>query len=123
MAHWEFHAWVLVLMAWVFLPFYYTSGVQTMPEFLERRFGARARWILSLGSLAAYVLTKISVTVFAGALFFAVRRPERSWNIAGQTVSSFWIGAFTTVTLAGVYASFGGCWRWSTPIWSRPASF
>ncbi len=108
MAHWEFHAWVLVLMAWVFLPFYYNSGVQTMPEFLERRFGARARWILSLVSLAAYVLTKISVTVFAGALFFEVMLPEISLTIGGTTISSFWIGAFTTVTLAGIYASFGG---------------
>ncbi len=108
MAHWEFHAWVLVLMAWVFLPFYYKSGVQTMPEFLERRFGSRTRWILSLVSLAAYVLTKISVTVFAGALFFEVMLPEISLTIGGTTISSFWIGAFTTVTLAGVYASFGG---------------
>lgn len=107
-AHWEFHAWVLVLMAWVFLPFYYKSGVQTMPEFLERRFGSKARWILSLVSLAAYVLTKISVTVFAGALFFEVMLPELSFTIAGHTISSFWVGAFTTVTLAGVYASFGG---------------
>ena len=101
-AHWEFHAWVLVLMAWVFLPFYYKSGVQTMPEFLERRFGSKARWILSLVSLAAYVLTKISVTVFAGALFFEVMLPELSFTIAGHTISSFWVGAFTTVTLAGV---------------------
>ncbi len=108
MSHWEFHAWVLVLMAWVFLPFYYKSGVQTMPEFLERRFGARARWILSLVSLAAYVLTKISVTVFAGALFFEVMLPELSITVGGTVISSFWIGAFTTVTLAGVYASFGG---------------
>lgn len=108
MAHWELHAWVLVLMAWVFLPFYYHSGVQTMPEFLERRFGARARWILSLVSLSAYVLTKISVTVFAGALFFEVMLPELSLTLAGHVISSFWIGAFTTVTLAGVYASFGG---------------
>ncbi|HNX34791.1 MAG TPA: sodium:solute symporter [Kiritimatiellia bacterium] len=108
MAHWEFHAWVLVLMAWVFLPFYYNSGVQTMPEFLERRFGPRARWILSLVSLAAYVLTKISVTVFAGALFFEVMLPELSFKVGETVVSSFWIGAFTTVTLAGVYASFGG---------------
>ncbi len=108
MSHWEFHAWVLILMAWVFLPFYYNSGVQTMPEFLERRFGPRARWILSLVSLAAYVLTKISVTVFAGALFFEVMLPELSVTVGGTTVSSFWIGAFTTVTLAGVYASFGG---------------
>lgn len=108
MAHWEFHAWVLVLMAWVFLPFYYNSGVQTMPEFLERRFGPRARWILSLVSLAAYVLTKISVTVFAGALFFEVMLPEISITVGHTTIGSFWVGAFTTVMLAGVYASFGG---------------
>ena len=108
LSHLEFHSWVLILMCWVFLPFYYRSGVQTMPEFLERRFGSRARWILSLVSLAAYVLTKISVTVFAGALFFEVMMPEVHFAIGGVDVSSFWIGAFATVILAGVYASFGG---------------
>lgn len=108
LSHLELHSWVLILMCWVFLPFYYKSGVQTMPEFLERRFGARARWILSLVSLAAYVLTKISVTVFAGALFFEVMMPEVSFTVAGVTVTSFWIGAFATVILAGIYASFGG---------------
>ena len=108
MAHWELHAWVLILMSWVFLPFYYRSGVYTMPEFLERRFGARARWILSLVSLAAYVLTKVSVTVFAGALFFEVMLPEVQITIGGTVISSFWIGAFTTVTLAGIYSCFGG---------------
>ena len=56
-AHYEFHAWIVVLLAWVFVPFYYQSKVFTMPEFLERRFGPRPRWILSLVSLAAYVLT------------------------------------------------------------------
>jgi SSS family solute:Na+ symporter len=95
-------------MCWVFLPFYYKSGVQTMPEFLERRFGSRARWILSLVSLSAYVLTKISVTVFAGALFFEVMMPELHLSLGGIDVSSFWIGAFATVILAGIYASFGG---------------
>ena len=107
-SHWEFHAWVLVMMSWVFLPFYYNSGVSTMPEFLERRFGARARWILSLVSLAAYVLTKISVTVFAGALFFEVMMPEVQLTVGGTVVSSFWIGAVTTVILAGLYSSLGG---------------
>ena len=107
MAHWEFHAWVLVMMSWVFLPFYYNSGVSTMPEFLERRFGPKARWILSLVSLAAYVLTKISVTVYAGALFFEVMMPEVSLTIGGTVVSSFWIGAVLTVVLAGVYSSIG----------------
>lgn len=107
-AHWELHAWVLVMMSWVFLPFYYKSGVSTMPEFLERRFGAKARWILSLVSLAAYVLTKISVTVFAGALFFEVMMPEVQLTIGGTTITSFWIGAVATVILAGVYSSIGG---------------
>lgn len=108
MSHWEYHAWIIVMMSWVFLPFYYKSGVSTMPEFLERRFGAKARWILSIVSLCAYVLTKISVTVFAGALFFEVMVPEMSFTVAGSTISSFWIGAFVTVALAGVYSAFGG---------------
>ncbi|MBO7720779.1 MAG: sodium:solute symporter [Kiritimatiellae bacterium] len=107
-SHWELHAWVIVMMSWVFLPFYYKSGVSTMPEFLERRFGSRARWILSIVSLAAYVLTKISVTVYAGALFFEVMMPEVQLTVGGVAVSSFWIGAVATVVLAGVYASIGG---------------
>lgn len=107
-SHWEFHSWVLVMMSWVFLPFYYKSGVSTMPEFLERRFGAKARWILSLISLAAYVLTKISVTVFAGAIFFEVMMPEVQITIGSTVITSFWIGAIATVILAGVYSSIGG---------------
>jgi len=107
-AHLEFHSWILLTMCWVFLPFYYKSGVSTMPEFLERRFGPKARWLLSLVSLAAYVLTKISVTVFAGALFFEVMMPEVQLTVGGTVISSFWIGAVLTVILAGVYSSIGG---------------
>src|SRR5690606_36321990 len=70
MAHWELHAWVLILLAGFFVPFYYKSGVQTIPEFLARRFNPRARTILSVVSLVAYVFTKVSVTVFAGAIVF-----------------------------------------------------
>jgi SSS family solute:Na+ symporter len=61
----ELHAWLVLLMGWVFLPFYVRSGVFTMPEFLEKRFSAKSRWILSVFSLAAYILTKISVTIYA----------------------------------------------------------
>ena len=53
MAHYELHAWIVVLLAWIFVPFYYESKVFTMPEFLERRFGPKPRWMLSLVSLAA----------------------------------------------------------------------
>ena len=48
MAHYELHAWIVLLLGWLFLPFYIRSGVYTMPEFLERRFDARSRWFLSL---------------------------------------------------------------------------
>ena len=107
-SHWEFNSWIIVGMAWIFLPFYYKSGVSTMPEFIGRRFGERARWILTLVSLAAYVLTKIAVTVFAGAVFFQVMMPEVQFTIGTCTVTSFWIGAMLTVILAGVYSSIGG---------------
>ena len=108
LSHLEFHSFIIIFMCWVFLPFYYKSGVSTMPEFLERRFGAKARWILSLVSLAAYVLTKISVTVFAGALFFEVMMPEVQLTVGETVVTSFWIGAVLTVLLAGIYSSIGG---------------
>src|SRR5688572_28489862 len=69
-AHWELHAWIMILLAWVFVPFYYRSNVFTMPEFLEKRFSPKTRWVLSVVSLVAYVFTKVSVTVYAGAIVF-----------------------------------------------------
>jgi len=47
----EIHAWIVLLLGWVFYLF--------MPEFLEKRFDARARWILSIFSIIAYVWTNI----------------------------------------------------------------
>lgn len=104
MAHWELHAWVLILLAGLFVPFYYRSGVQTIPEFLERRFNARARTILSVVSLVAYVFTKVSVTVYAGAIVFQALLPDTF----GSRENAFWVGAFTTVILTGIYTVFGG---------------
>ena len=104
MAHWELHAWILILLAGFFVPFYYKSGVQTIPEFLERRFNARARWILSVVSLVAYVFTKVSVTVYAGAIVFQALLPDTF----GTPDNAFWVGAFTTVILTGIYTVFGG---------------
>lgn len=104
MAHWELHAWILILLAGFFVPFYYKSGVQTIPEFLERRFNARARGILSVVSLVAYVFTKVSVTVYAGAIVFQALLPDTF----GSPDNAFWVGAFTTVVLTGIYTVFGG---------------
>ncbi len=104
MAHWELHAWIMVLLAYFFVPFYYRSGVFTMPEFLERRFDSRARWILSIVSLTAYILTKVSVTVYAGALVFQTLLPDTF----GSPQAAFWVGAVSTVILTGIYTIFGG---------------
>src|SRR5690606_18408944 len=104
MAHWELHAWILILLAGFFVPFYYKAGVQTIPEFLERRFNARARTLLSVVSLVAYVFTKVSVTVYAGAIVFQALLPDTF----GSAENAFWVGAFTTVILTGIYTVFGG---------------
>jgi len=108
MAHWEMHAWCMLLLGWVFVPFYYRSNVFTMPEFLEKRFDSRSRWILSVVSLVAYVFTKVSVTVYAGALVFQTLLPEMKLTLFGQVWGPFWIGAFATVVLTGIYTIFGG---------------
>ncbi|MCX8157951.1 MAG: sodium:solute symporter [Verrucomicrobiae bacterium] len=104
MAHWELHAWCLIVLAGLFVPFYYKSGVQTIPEFLEKRFSARTRWILSVVSLVAYVFTKVSVTVYAGAIVFQALLPDTF----GSPQNAFWIGAFSTVVITGIYTVFGG---------------
>ena len=104
MGHWELHAWILIVLAGLFVPFYYKAGVQTIPEFLERRFSARARWILSCVSLVAYVFTKVSVTVYAGAIVFQALLPDTF----GSPQNAFWVGAFFTVIVTGVYTVFGG---------------
>jgi len=104
MAHWEMHAWVLIMLAWVFIPFYQRAGIFTMPEFLEKRFNAKSRWILSIVSLIAYVFTKVSVTVYAGGMVFGVLLPDTF----GTPENAFWIGALLTVTLTGLYTIFGG---------------
>jgi SSS family solute:Na+ symporter len=97
--------WLLPsLLAYFFVPFYYRSGVFTVPEFLEKRFNSKARWILSLVSLTAYVLTKVSVTVYAGALVFQTLLPD----VFGSPQAAFWVGAVSTVVLTGIYTVFGG---------------
>ncbi len=97
MAHYELHAWCILLLGWVFVPFYMRTKVFTMPEFLERRYSPTARWFLSIISLVAYVITKVSVTVYAGAVVF-------------QTLMGidFWTGALITVILTGIYTVLGG---------------
>ncbi len=104
LAHYELHAWCLLVLGWVMAPFYMRSKVYTMPEFLERRFSPTARWVLSLISLVAYVLTKVAVGIFAGGIVFGVLMPEV--NFLGM--NSFWIGSILVILLTGAYTIAGG---------------
>jgi SSS family solute:Na+ symporter len=108
MAHYELHAWCLLVLAWLFIPFYTRSLVFTMPEFLERRFSPTARWVLSIISLVAYVVTKLAVGIFAGGVVFAVLLPEARLNVGGYVLDAFWIGSVAVVALTGLYTVLGG---------------
>jgi SSS family solute:Na+ symporter len=104
MAHYELHAWCLLVLGWVMVPFYMRSKVFTMPEFLERRFTPTARWVLSIISLVAYVLTKIAVGIFAGGVVFSVLLPD----VHLGNLDSFWIGSVLVIVLTGLYTILGG---------------
>ncbi|MBN1362742.1 MAG: sodium:solute symporter [Sedimentisphaerales bacterium] len=108
MAHYELHAWCLLVLAWIMVPFYMRSKVFTMPEFLERRFSPVNRTVLSLISLVAYVLTKLAVGIFAGGVVFAVLIPNVSLTIGSITLDSFWIGSIAVILLTGIYTVMGG---------------
>jgi SSS family solute:Na+ symporter len=108
LAHYELHAWCLLVLGWVFVPFYMRSRVYTMPEFLERRFSPAARWVLSLISLVGYVLTKIAVGIFAGGIVFATLLPELAVTVGPYTLNSFWIGSVAVILMTGVYTVAGG---------------
>src|SRR5437763_1087353 len=88
---------ILLLLGWLFTPFYLRSGVYTMPEFLERRFNPAARTYFTWVSVIGYVLTKISVTLYAGGV---VIRAVTGWD--------FYTAAIVLIVVTGLYTIFGG---------------
>lgn len=104
MAHWEIQGWMILILGWVFVPFYSRSMVYTMPEFLEKRFNPQSRTILATISLISYVLTKVAVTVYAGGLVFQqVFGIDELWG-----VDFFWIAAIGLVLITALYTVLGG---------------
>lgn len=104
LAHYELHAWCLLVLGWIMVPFYARSKVFTMPEFLERRFSPASRYVLSIISLVAYVVTKIAVGIFAGGVVFAVLLPEMRLG----PLDSFWLGSILVLAFTGIYTTLGG---------------
>jgi solute:Na+ symporter, SSS family len=108
LAHYEFHAWCLLVLAWVFVPFYARSLVFTMPEFLERRFSTGSRYVLSIVSLVTFIVSKIAVGIFAGGVVFATLLPELKITLGTTVIDSFWIGSVLVIALTGLYTALGG---------------
>ena len=88
---------ILMLLGWLFVPYYLKSGVYTMPEFLEKRYNSAARTYFTWVSVVGYVLTKISVTLYAGGV---VIRAVTGWN--------FYTAAIVLIVVTGLYTIFGG---------------
>jgi len=88
---------ILLLLGWVFVPFYLRSNVFTMPEFLERRFSRSCAVYLAGISIIAYVFTKISVHLYAAAVVI-----QRVLNI-----NALWV-AVILVVATGIYTIAGG---------------
>jgi solute:Na+ symporter, SSS family len=108
LAHYELHAWCLLVLGWVFVPFYMRSMVFTMPEFLERRFSVASRYVLSVVSIITFIVSKIAVGIFAGGVVFGTLLPELHLQIGGMSIDSFWIGSVLVIVLTGLYTALGG---------------
>ena len=108
MAHYELHAWCLLILGWVFVPFYMRSMVFTMPEFLERRFSTNSRYVLSIVSIITFIVSKIAVGIFAGGVVFGTLFPEMRISLGGIEIDSFWIGSVMVIVLTGLYTMLGG---------------
>ncbi|MCX6894406.1 MAG: sodium:solute symporter [Verrucomicrobia bacterium] len=108
LAHYELHAWCLLVLAWVFVPLYARSLVFTMPEFLEKRFCTKSRYMLSIVSIVTFIVSKIAVGIFAGGVVFGTLLPELKITVGSLVIDSFWIGSISVIILTGLYTTIGG---------------
>lgn len=97
----------LILLAFVFVPRYLKMGLTTIPEFLEQRYDAGLRKLITLLLLLGYLLTYLPTVLYSGALVF-----NQIFNISGLLQVSELQGVTITATAIGIvgaiYAIFGG---------------
>src|SRR5574344_3028503 len=109
MAHWEMQGWMILILGWLFVPFYQLMNnklgkIITMPDFLKNRYTPATGSWLSIITLVAYVLTKVSVTAFTGGIFLE--------SLLGLP---FWYGAIGLIVLTGIFTILGGMKGAMTP--------
>ncbi len=108
MAHWEMHAYWIIILGWAFVPIYDRMKVFTMPEFLELRFSRGSRNVLSLLTMASLVLTKIAATIYAGDVVIRTLLNVDHINLFGHQIDVFWAIALALAATTGLYTIFGG---------------
>ena len=108
MAHWEMHAYWILILGWAFVPIYDRMKVFTMPEFLELRFSRGSRNVLSLLTMASLVLTKIAATIYAGDVVIRTLLNVDHINVFGHQIDVFWAIALGLAFTTGLYTIFGG---------------
>ncbi len=108
MAHWEMHAYWILILGWAFVPLYDRMKIFTMPEFLELRFSRGSRKVLSLLTMASLVLTKIAATIYAGDVVIRTLLNVDHINLFGHSVDVFWAIALGLAFTTGLYTIFGG---------------
>ncbi|XP_071800571.1 sodium/mannose cotransporter SLC5A10-like [Asterias amurensis] len=87
--------WCLIALGWIFVPVYLSAGVYTMPEYLRKRYGGqRLRILLAVFSLFLYIFTKISVDIFAGAIFIQL---AFNWNLYTSIIVLLVVTAIYTI--------------------------
>jgi SSS family solute:Na+ symporter len=112
----ELHAWCLLVLAWIFVPFYARAMVFTMPEFLERRFSTQSRYVLTIVSLLTFIVSKIAVGIFAGGVVFATLLPELKITLGSVVIDSFWVGSVIVIALTGATPWSAACQAYNDAV-------
>jgi SSS family transporter len=89
--------WFILLLGFLFTPFYLRAQVYTLPEFIEKRYNSKCRVLLSITSLFLYMMTKICVSIYAGTIVLKLL-----WKM------DVWLSAIILVVLTGIYTISGG---------------
>lgn len=90
-------AFTLVMLSLFFAPFYFRNRIETLPEYLERRFNAAARSFLAFMAILGALFIHIGMSLYAGATVF-----EQFFGI--DVVTSILVISIVT----GIYTVLGG---------------
>ncbi|HEV8131445.1 MAG TPA: sodium/solute symporter [Acidobacteriota bacterium] len=123
--HWN--AWIVyTLLIWIFLPYYFRTGLYTMPEFLERRYNSLLRYLYTVCLVIGYVASLIGAVLFAGGealesmfgwnIYWSIvilAAATGAYTIYGGLTSVAWTDVLQLILLlvAGIVVAVAGLWK------------